>query len=77
MTIYTIGSEDGRKKRWRQDKAPGEDIENFLSELYKKRFSKNEDPEKITWGYATSGNFNMKESLGLLTETQNIAPESK
>ena len=41
-------------KRWWQDKAPGEDIENFLSELYKKRFSKNEDPNKIRWGYVTS-----------------------
>ena len=47
-------------KRWWQDKAPGEDIKSFLSELYKKWFSKNEAPDKLRWGYTISGKFNPK-----------------
>ena len=30
--------------------APKEDIEDFLMELYDKRISKNEDPDKLRWG---------------------------
>ena len=66
-----------KDKRWWQDKAPREDIENFIVDLSKKRFSKSEDPDKIIWGYSTSGNFNPKEALGLLTETLHIVPEDK
>ena len=64
-------------KRWWQDKAPGEDIENFIAEISKKRFSKSEEPDKLRWGYSNTGNFNPKEALGLLTETIHISPEAK
>ena len=43
---------------WWQAQAPGEDIEYFISELYSKRIAKNEDPDKVRWGYDNSGNFN-------------------
>ena len=66
-----------KERRWWQDKAPREDIEDFLSELYKKRISKNEDLDKLRWGYTNSGKFNPKEALGLLTVIQNIVPEAK
>ena len=62
---------------WWQAQAPGNDIEHFLSELYDKRIAKNEEPYKLIWGYENSSNFNPKESLGLLTGTQNLEPEAK
>ena len=75
-------SEDQMFRRWKERnwwhaKAPGEDIENFLLEVYKKMITKNEDPDKLRWGYTNSGNFNPKESLRLLTDTQNNIPEAK
>ena len=66
-----------KDKRWWQDKALGEDIENFIAELSKKRFSKSEDPDKLRWGHSTSGSFNPKEALGLLTKTLHISPKDK
>ena len=48
-----------------------------MIELYDKRIAKNEDPNKLRWGYDNSGNFNPKEALGLLTGTQNMELEAK
>ena len=64
-------------KRWWQDKALGEDLDNFLDELSKKIFSLSAEPDKLRWGYSTSGNFNPKEAIGLLTETLDVIPEAK
>ena len=64
------------KRRW-QDKAPGEDLDNFLAELSKKIFPLSAEPDKIRWGYSTSGNYNPKEAIGLLMETRNAIPEAK
>ena len=64
-------------KQWWQDKAPEEDLDNFLDELSKKIFSLSAEANKIRWGYSTSGNFNPKEAIGLLTETLNVCPEAK
>ena len=65
-----------KERSWWQAKAPKEDIEYFLSELYDKRIAKNEDPDKLRWGYANTGNFNPKEALGLLTRTQDLVPDA-
>ena len=46
-------------------------------ELYNKRIANNEDPDKLRWGYANTSNFNPKESLGILTGTQNLEPDAK
>ena len=62
---------------WWQAQAPGEDIEYFMSDLHSKRIAKNEDPDKLIWGYDNSGNLNPKEALGLLTGTHNMEPEAK
>ena len=64
-------------KRWQQDKAPGEDLDNFLDELSKKSFSLSAEPDNLRWGYSTSRNFNPKEAIILLTETLNVIPKAK
>ena len=66
-----------KERSWWQAKAPGEDIKDFLTELYDKIIAKSEDPDKLRWGYANAGNFNPKEALGLLTWTQNMEPKAK
>ena len=45
--------------------------------LYDRRITKNEEPDKLRWGYANSGNFNHKEALELLIRTQNLVPDTK
>ena len=62
---------------WWQSQSLGEDIEDFIAELHSKRIAKNDDPDKLIWGYTNSGNFNPKEALGLVTWTQNVEPEAK
>ena len=66
-----------KERSWWQEKALEEDIEDFLMGLYEKRITKNEDPDKLRWGYANSGNFNPKEALGLLIRTHNLVPEAR
>ena len=66
-----------KDKRWWQDKAPGEDLDNFLAELSMKRFPLSAEPDKLRWGYSTSSNYNPKEAIGLLMETVNVNLEAK
>ena len=80
--FWDNGNEDQMFRRWKerswwQAKSPREDIEDFLTGLYEKRITKNEDPDKLRWGYTNSSNFNPKEALGLLTGTQNLVPDTK
>ena len=51
---------------WWKSQAPGEEIEYFISELHSRIIAKTEGLDKLRWGYTNSGNFNPKESLGLL-----------
>ena len=72
--FWDNGNEDQMFRRWKerswwQAKSLGEDIKDFLIGLYEKRITKNEDHDKLRWGYTNSGNFNPKEALGFLTGT--------
>ena len=71
------GSEYGRESDGGKTKHQGKTWDNFLDELSKKIFSLSAEPDKIRWGYSTSGNFNPKEAIGLLTETLNVILEAK
>ena len=48
-----------------------------MAELNSRRIANNDGPDKLRWGYSNIGNFNPKESLGLIIGTQNIEPEAK
>ena len=66
-----------KAKRWWQDKALGDDLDNFLPELSKKIFPLSDEPDKLRCQYSTYGNYNPKESIGLLMETLNVILEAK
>ena len=66
-----------KAKKWWQDKALGEDLDNFLVELSEKIFPLSDELDKLRWGYSTSGNYNPKEAIGLLTKTHIAIPKAK
>ena len=52
-------------------------MDEFFSELCARKVPRNDGLEKLSWGYSNTGNFNLKQALGLVTGTQNIELEAK
>ena len=66
-----------KPKEWWQDLAPNENIEKLYYELCTRKIPKNAGPDKLRWGYTNVGNFNIKEEIGLLTETHTLEKDGK
>ena len=56
-----------KDKNWWQSQAPGENVEDFMADINSRKITKNDNLDKLKWGYSNTENFNPKEALSLVT----------
>ncbi len=62
---------------WWEEMAGGEDIQELLENLSKRKIRINKDSDKLRWGYSQSGSFSIKEASAVIRLRENEEADPK